>query len=30
MKIPTVIGFMKLTALKIDGNPLKLMKRTVI
>lgn len=29
-KIPTVLGFMKLSGLKIDGNPLKLIKRTVI
>ena len=29
-RIPTVIGFMKLSGLKIDGNPLKLVKRTVI
>lgn len=29
-KIPTVLGFMKLSALKVDGNPLKLIKRTVI
>jgi hypothetical protein len=25
-----VLGFMKLSGLKIDGNPLKLIKRTVI
>jgi hypothetical protein len=25
-----VLGFMKLSALKVDGNPLKLIKRTVI
>ena len=29
-KIPTVLGFMKLLGLKIDGNPLKLIKRQVI
>jgi Leucine-rich repeat (LRR) protein len=29
-KLPTVLGFMKLSALKVDGNPLKLIKRTVI
>jgi Leucine-rich repeat (LRR) protein len=29
-KLPTVMGFMKLSGLKIDGNPLKLIKRTVI
>lgn len=29
-KIPTVLGFMKLSGLKIDGNPLKLIKRAVI
>lgn len=29
-KLPTVLGFMKLSGLKIDGNPLKLIKRTVI
>lgn len=29
-KIPTLLGFMKLSALKVDGNPLKLIKRTVI
>lgn len=29
-KLPTVLGFMKLTALKVDGNPLKLIKRSVI
>ena len=30
MKLPTVIGFMNLTGLKVDGNPLKLIKRAVI
>lgn len=29
-KIPTVLGFMKLLGLKVDGNPLKLIKRQVI
>lgn len=29
-KIPTLLGFMKLSSLKVDGNPLKLIKRTVI
>jgi Leucine-rich repeat (LRR) protein len=29
-KVPTVLGFMKLSGLKIDGNPLKLIKRAVI
>lgn len=29
-KIPTLMGFMKLSGLKVDGNPLKLMKRQVI
>lgn len=29
-RIPTVLGFMKLSGLKIDGNPLKLIKRAVI
>ena len=29
-KIPTVLGFMKLLGLQIDGNPLKLIKRQVI
>ena len=29
-KIPTLLGFMRLSGLKIDGNPLKLIKRTVI
>lgn len=29
-KLPTLLGFMKLSALKVDGNPLKLIKRTVI
>lgn len=29
-KLPTVIGFMKLLGLKVDGNPLKLIKRAVI
>jgi hypothetical protein len=29
-KLPTVLGFMKLTGLKVDGNPLKLIKRSVI
>jgi Leucine-rich repeat (LRR) protein len=29
-KLPTVIGFMRLSGLKVDGNPLKLIKRTVI
>ncbi|EWS71822.1 hypothetical protein TTHERM_000716187 (macronuclear) [Tetrahymena thermophila SB210] len=29
-KIPTELGFMKLKTLKIDGNPLKLIKRAVI
>lgn len=29
-KMPTVLGFMKLSGLKIDGNPLKLIKRAVI
>ena len=29
-KLPTVLGFMKLLGLKIDGNPLKLIKRQVI
>lgn len=29
-RIPTILGFMKLSGLKIDGNPLKLIKRTVI
>ena len=29
-RIPTVLGFMKLLGLKVDGNPLKLMKRQVI
>lgn len=29
-KLPTVLGFMKLSSLKVDGNPLKLIKRTVI
>ncbi len=29
-KLPTVLGFMKLSALKVDGNPLKLIKRSVI
>lgn len=28
--MPTVLGFMKLSGLKIDGNPLKLIKRAVI
>lgn len=28
--MPTVLGFMKLLGLKVDGNPLKLIKRTVI
>jgi Leucine-rich repeat (LRR) protein len=29
-KLPTVLGFMRLSALKVDGNPLKLIKRAVI
>lgn len=29
-KLPTLLGFMKLSSLKVDGNPLKLIKRTVI
>ena len=29
-RMPTVLGFMKLLGLKIDGNPLKLIKRQVI
>jgi hypothetical protein len=29
-KIPTLLGFMKLSSLKVDGNPLKLIKRAVI
>lgn len=29
-KLPTVLGFMKLLGLKVDGNPLKLIKRAVI
>lgn len=29
-KLPTVLGFMKLLSLKVDGNPLKLIKRSVI
>ncbi len=29
-KLPTVLGFMRLSSLKVDGNPLKLIKRTVI
>lgn len=29
-RIPTVLGFMKLSGLKIDGNPLKLIKRAVV
>jgi Leucine-rich repeat (LRR) protein len=29
-KLPTVLGFMKLLGLKVDGNPLKLIKRQVI
>ena len=29
-KLPTELGFMKLLGLKIDGNPLKLIKRQVI
>lgn len=29
-KLPTVLGFMKLSSLKVDGNPLKLIKRAVI
>jgi hypothetical protein len=29
-KLPTVLGFMKLTALKVEGNPLKLIKRPTI
>lgn len=30
LKLPTVLGFMKLTALKVEGNPLKFIKRPVI
>ena len=30
IKLPTVLGFMKLTGLKVEGNPLKLIKRPVI
>ena len=29
-KLPTILGFMPLLGLKVDGNPLKLIKRTVI
>ena len=29
-KLPTVLGFMKLSSLKVDGNPLKQIKRAVI
>ena len=29
-KLPTVLGFMKLSSLKVDGNPLKLIKRAII
>jgi Leucine-rich repeat (LRR) protein len=29
-KLPTILGYMKLTGLKIDGNPLKQIKRAVI
>jgi Leucine-rich repeat (LRR) protein len=29
-KLPTVMGFMRLSGLKVDGNPLKLIKRAVI
>ena len=29
-KLPTVMGFMKLTGLKVEGNPLRLIKRPVI
>ncbi len=29
-KLPTLLGFMKLSSLKVDGNPLKLIKRAVI
>lgn len=29
-RLPTVLGFMKLMGLKVDGNPLKLIKRQVI
>lgn len=28
--LPTILGFMKLKGLQIDGNPLKLIKRTII
>jgi len=29
-KLPTLLGFMRLSSLKVDGNPLKLIKRAVI
>ncbi len=29
-KLPTLLGFMQLSSLKVDGNPLKLIKRSVI
>lgn len=29
-RIPTILGFMRLSGLKVDGNPLKLIKRAVI
>ena len=29
-KFPTVVGFMELKSLKLDGNPLKIIKRTII
>lgn len=29
-KLPTVLGFMQLSGLKVDGNPLKLIKRQII
>ena len=29
-RISTLLGFMRLSGLKIDGNPLKLIKRAVI
>jgi Leucine-rich repeat (LRR) protein len=29
-RLPTVLGFMKLMGLKVDGNPLKMIKRQVI